>query len=64
MKLLLDQGLPRSSAAILREAGFDAVHAGEISLATAETRSDRLESEITLGVGGRVLVRIYWRKTL
>ncbi len=36
MKLLLDQGLPRSSAAILREAGFDAVHAGEISLATAE----------------------------
>ncbi len=36
MKLLLDQGLPRSSAAILREAGFDAVHTGEISLATAE----------------------------
>ncbi|CAN5821464.1 hypothetical protein BH20ACI3_BH20ACI3_27630 [soil metagenome] len=32
MKLLLDQGLPRSSAAILREAGFDAVHTGEISL--------------------------------
>jgi predicted nuclease of predicted toxin-antitoxin system len=36
MKLLLDQGLPRSAAALLRESGVDAVHAGEIGLATAE----------------------------
>ena len=33
MKLLLDQGTPRSSAALLRQAGFDAVHTGEIGLA-------------------------------
>ena len=36
MKLLLDQGLPRSAASLLREAGFDAVHTGEIGHATAE----------------------------
>jgi predicted nuclease of predicted toxin-antitoxin system len=36
MKLLLDQGTPRSAAAILRHAGFDAVHTGEIGLAEAE----------------------------
>jgi predicted nuclease of predicted toxin-antitoxin system len=36
MKLLLDQGVPRSAAAILRRAGFDAVHTGEAALAGAE----------------------------
>ena len=36
MKLLLDQGTPRSAAAILRRAGFDAVHTGESGLAEAE----------------------------
>ena len=36
MKLLLDQGLPRSAAALLRNAGFDTVHTGEIGLARAE----------------------------
>lgn len=36
MNLLLDQGLPRSAAALLREAGIDAVHTGEIGYATAE----------------------------
>lgn len=36
MKLLLDQGTPRSAASILREAGFDAVHTGEVGLAEAE----------------------------
>ncbi|HXG91617.1 MAG TPA: DUF5615 family PIN-like protein [Blastocatellia bacterium] len=36
MKLLLDQGLPRTAAVILRSAGFDVVHTGEIGLATAE----------------------------
>lgn len=35
MKLLLDQGLPRSAASLLRAAGIDAVHTGEIGLATA-----------------------------
>ena len=36
MKLLLDQGTPRSAATILRRAGLDAVHTGEIGLAEAE----------------------------
>ena|ERR1019366_1800183 len=36
MKLLLDQGTPRSAATILCRAGFDAVHTGEIGLAEAE----------------------------
>jgi len=36
MKLLLDQGTPRSAAAILCRAGLDTVHTGEIGLAEAE----------------------------
>ena len=36
MKLLLDQGLPRTTASLLRDAGIDAVHTGEIGYATAE----------------------------
>lgn len=36
MKLLLDQGTPRSAAMILRHAGLDAVHTGESGLAEAE----------------------------
>jgi predicted nuclease of predicted toxin-antitoxin system len=35
MKLLLDQGLPRRAAQLLREAGIDAVHTAECGLATA-----------------------------
>jgi predicted nuclease of predicted toxin-antitoxin system len=36
MRLLLDQGLPRSAAALLCEVGIDAVHVSEIGLAAAE----------------------------
>lgn len=36
MKLLLDQGLPRGAAAILRTAGIQCVHVGEIGLSAAE----------------------------
>ena len=35
MKLLLDQGTPRSAAALLRQAGLDALHTGECGLAEA-----------------------------
>ena len=39
MKLLLDQGLPRSAASLLRAADIDTVHTGEIGLATADDES-------------------------
>ena len=35
MKLLLDQGVPRLAAPLLREAGIDTVHVGEIGYSTA-----------------------------
>ena len=35
MKLLLDQGLPRSTTAALLALGHDAVHTGDIGLSTA-----------------------------
>ena len=35
MKLLLDQGLPRRSAELLRAQGVDALHTGEIGMAEA-----------------------------
>jgi predicted nuclease of predicted toxin-antitoxin system len=35
MKLLLDQGAPRSAADLLRSVGFDAVHTGEIGMSEA-----------------------------
>jgi predicted nuclease of predicted toxin-antitoxin system len=54
MKLLLDQGLPRSTAEILRTAGRDVVHTGEIGMATAEDQAiiDRAATE------GRVVVTL------
>lgn len=36
MKLLLDQGLPLSAAALLRDSGIDTIHVGEIGMAEAE----------------------------
>lgn len=36
MKLLLDQGLPISAAALLRDAGHDTIHVGEIEMSEAE----------------------------
>ncbi|AFZ13479.1 hypothetical protein Cri9333_2618 [Crinalium epipsammum PCC 9333] len=36
MKLLLDQGLPPSTALLLREAGIDTIHVAEIKLSAAE----------------------------
>jgi predicted nuclease of predicted toxin-antitoxin system len=36
IKLLLDQGLPRTAAALLCAAGIDTVHVGEIGYASAD----------------------------
>jgi predicted nuclease of predicted toxin-antitoxin system len=36
MKLLLDQGLPRSAATLLSEAGIDTIHVAEIGLSAAD----------------------------
>ena len=36
MKLFLDQGTPRSTAALLRQAGFETVHTAEIGMAEAD----------------------------
>lgn len=36
MKLLLDQGIPLSAAALLRDAGIDTTHVGEIGMSEAE----------------------------
>jgi predicted nuclease of predicted toxin-antitoxin system len=36
MKLLLEQGLPLSAAALLRDVDIDAIHVGEIGMSEAE----------------------------
>lgn len=54
MKFLLDQGLPRSTAVILRSLGIDVVHTAEVGLATqADARI--LEHGLT---EGRVVVTL------
>ncbi|MDW7981165.1 MAG: DUF5615 family PIN-like protein [Verrucomicrobiales bacterium] len=38
MKWLLDQGVPRSTGVLLRQAGWDVLHTGEIGMASAEDK--------------------------
>src|SRR2546426_46744 len=40
VRLFLDQGVPRRTAVILREAGVDTVHAGEVGLSMAQDRAN------------------------
>lgn len=54
MKILLDEGLPRRAAALLREKGLDAVHVTEIA---APSTDDRWILE-TAREDGRVIVTL------
>lgn len=54
MKLLLDQGVPRTAARLLRESGLDAVHVGEISMDRA---TDREIIEFA-GIEGRICITL------
>ena len=36
VRLVLDQGLPRDAAALLRQRGYDGIHVGEIGMSEAE----------------------------
>ncbi|MBW4686088.1 MAG: DUF5615 family PIN-like protein [Komarekiella atlantica HA4396-MV6] len=47
MKLLLDQVLPLSAATLLRDAGIDTIHLGEIRMSETE---DKLKILYTLTV--------------
>lgn len=38
IKILLDQGMPRSSVKILNENGWDVVHTGDVGLCRATDR--------------------------
>jgi len=54
IKVLLDQGLPRSTVQYLRELNIDAVHVGEIDATTAETR------RFSKLAGVRVVLSLRW----
>ncbi|MBF2057401.1 MAG: DUF5615 family PIN-like protein [Cyanobacterium sp. T60_A2020_053] len=45
LKLLLDQGLPRSAPKLLLNAGIDAIHVADIGLATAEDEEILLKAK-------------------
>jgi predicted nuclease of predicted toxin-antitoxin system len=54
IRALLDQGLPRSSTALLRKVGWDVTHAADVGLATATDAAilERAASE------GRIVVTL------
>ncbi len=54
LKLLLDQGLPRSASQLLSSAGVDTIHVAEIGFATAEDEEILIKAEEE----GRVVVTL------
>jgi Domain of unknown function (DUF5615) len=54
MKLLLDQGLPFSAAALLRDLGIDTIHVGEIEMSAAEDSHPYSYSSFTVSGFGSV----------
>lgn len=50
MRLLLDQGLPRSATAILRSLGYEATHVGEVGMARATDSEILLHARHTAAV--------------
>jgi predicted nuclease of predicted toxin-antitoxin system len=54
MKLLLDQGLPRTAAVLLRQANIDTIHVGDIGYASAD---DAVILQLCRD-GGRVVVTL------
>lgn len=54
MKLLLDQGFPRSAAELLRDAGVNTVHVGEIGMA----ESDDADIILTAKLEDRVIATL------
>ena len=67
-RAVLDQGLPRSTAKILRAAGWDVVHTGEVGMAQAadEAILDWAEAQqrvcVTLDADFHALIAVHARK--
>jgi Uncharacterized protein conserved in bacteria len=65
MKIILDEGLPRRAAALLREAGVDTVHVTEIAgagtadLAILEEARTSVAIVVTLDAGFHALLAIH-----
>ena len=45
IKIMLDQGLPRAAAELLRQQGWDALHVGDVGLAAASDQTILIQAE-------------------
>jgi len=53
MRLLLDQGLPRSTVLYLQKYGIEAAHVGDRGLATGSDRRAFFQEKVQQAVGAR-----------